>query len=135
MCSARLRRQDGFIREIFWLALTVAVVAVVLLDGLALFNTHQSVHDNANSAAGAARDEYAQTSDAGLAKLTAQEFLAKRGDTLIAFTSGPGLSGDVVFTVTAQGHAHTYAFNLLSYVGLKKWVHSVSNPTATETSN
>ena len=35
--SSRLRRQDGFIREILWVALIIAIIAVVILDGMAIF--------------------------------------------------------------------------------------------------
>jgi heme exporter protein D len=135
MFSARLRRQDGFIREILWLALAIAIVAVVLLDAMSLFSAHQTTHDNANAAAHAAQQEYAQTSDAASAKAAAQISLAKNGDKLIAFSAGRTPESDVVFMVTAQGHADTYAFHLLRYVGLKDLVHKMSDPTATEGSN
>jgi hypothetical protein len=136
MLSARLRRQDGFIRQIFWLAVTIAIVAVVLLDAMSLFNAHQSGHDNAAAAAQAARNEYSQTSDVTQAKVAAQASLAKSGDKLIKFSTGSGeVDTGPTFIVTDQAHAHTYAFRLLRYVGLKKWVHSMSNPVATESSD
>ena len=65
MRTAPLTRQDGFIREVVWLAVIVAVVAVVLLDAMALFNAHQSSHDNASSAAREAQTEYAQIAERG----------------------------------------------------------------------
>jgi hypothetical protein len=112
MLSARLRRQDGFIRQIFWLAVTIAIVAVVLLD------------------------EYSQTTDVGSAKVAAQESLAKSGDKLIKFSSSAGTADTgPTFTVTDQAHAHTYVFGLLRYVGLKKWVNAVTDPIATEDSS
>ena len=135
MFSARLRRQDGFIREILWVALAIAVVAVVLLDAMALFNAHQSVHDNASTAANAARDEYAQTTNAAQAEAVANQSLVKSGDKLIKFSTSRGLDANLVFTVEAQGHADTYAFHYLSSLGLKKWVNTISNPTAAESSN
>jgi hypothetical protein len=135
MLSARLRRQDGFIREIFWLAVVVAIVAVVLLDALSLFNAHQTGHDNARTAAQAAREAYVQSSDAAQAKVAAQASLARTGDKFIAFSTSRSLDSQLVFTVTAQAHAHTYVFGLLRYVGLKKWVNSMIYPTASETSN
>jgi multidrug efflux pump subunit AcrA (membrane-fusion protein) len=135
MLSARLRRQDGFIREIFWLALVVAIVAVVLLDALSLFNAHQTGHDNAKAAAQAAREAYVQSSNAAQAKAAAQASLARSGDKLIAFSVGRDLESQQVFTVTAQNHAHTYVFGLLRYVGLKKWVTKMTDPTASESSN
>ncbi len=62
MSSARLRRQDGFIREILWLVVILAVLAVVVLDGLSLFSVNQSVKGDAERAAEEAHTEYAQTS-------------------------------------------------------------------------
>ena len=135
MLSARLRRQDGFIREILWLGLAIAVIAVVLLDAMALFSAHQSTHDNASAAATAARDDYSQTTDVAQAKAAAQESLARNGDNLIAFSTGRDVNTDLVFTVEAQGHAHTYVFHFLRYVGLKKLVNTLSDPTAAEGSN
>ena len=135
MFSARLRRQDGFIREILWMALAIAVVAIVLLDAMALFNAHQTVHDNASMAAKGAREEFVQTSNAAQAEAVAKQYLVKKGDKLIGFSSGPGLEGNMVFTVEAQGHANTRAFHFLSYLGLKKWVDTMTNPTASETSD
>ena len=135
MFSARLRRQDGFIRQVFWLAVTIAVVAVVLLDAMSLFNAHQSGHDNASAAAQAARNEYSQTSNVTQAQAAAQESLTRSGDKLIKFSSSSGPDSGPVFSVTSQTHAHTYAFRLLRYVGLKKWVNTMSNPIATEDSS
>ena len=133
MLSARLRRQDGFIREILWLALGLAVFAVVVLDGLALFNAHQAVKADADRAAEEAQIEYAQTLSPGAAKLAAQQYLIKANKTLIAFSSATGLDGSTVITVKAKAHADTYAFKLLRYVGLKKWVNQMTSPTATGT--
>jgi hypothetical protein len=136
MISARLRRQDGFIRQVFWLAVTIAIVAVVLLDAMSLFNAHQAGHDNAAAAAVAARNEYSQTSDVTQARMAALASLTKSGDKLIKFSTGNGaVDTGPTFTVTDQAHAHTYAFALLRYVGLKKWVHTMSNPIATEGSD
>lgn len=135
MLSARLRRQDGFIREIFWLGVTIAIVAVVLLDAMSLFSAHQSGHDNARAAAQAARDQYSQTMDVASAKAAARASLAKGGDKLVKFDTSRDSESDLVFTVEARSHAHTYAFHFLSYVGLKKWVNMVSNPTAAESAN
>ncbi len=38
-----------------------------------------------------------------------------------------------MITVKAKGHADTYAFELLRYIGLKKWVNQMTNPTSTGT--
>jgi hypothetical protein len=133
MLSARLRRQDGFIREVLWLVLGLAVFAVLVLDGLALFNAHQSVKADANTAAAEAQTEYAQSLSLPAAKLAAQQYLIKANETLVGFSSSTGLDGTTVITVKAKAHADTTAFKLLRYVGLKKWVYQTTNPTGTGT--
>jgi glutathione S-transferase len=135
MHSARLHRQDGFIREILWLVLALAIFAIVVLDGLALFTAHQSVKEDAKTAAAEAQTEYAQTLDLGSAKLAAQQYLIKSNLTLVAFSSTTGLDGATVITVKAKAHADTYGFKLLRYVGLKKWVDQTANPTGTGTAD
>ena len=133
MLCARLRRQDGFIREILWLVLGLAVFAVVVLDGLAIFTAHQSVKEDAKRAAREAETEYVQTQDLSAAKYAAQQYLIKANKTLIAFSSSTGLDGGTVITVKAKAHADTRAFKLLRFVGLKRWVNQMTSPTATGT--
>jgi hypothetical protein len=133
MNSARLRRQDGFIREIIWTAVVLAILAVVVLDGLALFTANQSVKGDAERAAEEAHNEYVQTPDLGAAKLAAQQYLVKSNKKLIAFSAATGVDGGIVITVEAKAHADTYGFKLLRYIGLKKWANQMSNPTGTGT--
>ena len=135
MHSARLRRQDGFIREILWLVVVLGILAVVVLDGLAIFNANQSVKGDAERAAVDAHTEYAQGQDLGAAKLAAQQYLIKANSKLVAFSSTTGLDGATVITVKAKAHADTYAFKLLRYVGLKKWVNQMANPTGAGTAD
>jgi hypothetical protein len=135
MQSARLRRQDGFIREVVWLVVGLTIFAVVVLDGLAVFCAHQSVKGDATRAAVDAHAEYVQTMDLGGARLAAQQYLIKANKKLVAFSSATGLDGGTVITVKAKAHADTYAFRLLRYVGLKEWVSQMTNPTGTGTSD
>jgi Flp pilus assembly protein TadG len=132
---ARLRRQDGLIREAIWLFVIIAIVAVVVLDGLALFHTNQSVRSAATAAANEARNAYSQTPTLATARLAAQNYLNKAGVTFVALTSARAADGTVTFTVTAKSHADTYAFQYLRYVGLKKWVQQVSDPSVTRSSD
>ena len=135
MHSARLRRQDGFIREILWLALGLTILAVVVLDGLAIFSAHQSVKEDAKRAAREAETEYVQTQDLAAAKFAAQQYLIKANKTLVAFSTATGIDGAAVFTVKAKAHADTRVFKLLGYVGLKKWANQMTNPTGTGASD
>lgn len=133
MRTAPLTRQDGFIREVLWLAVIVAVVAVVLLDAMALFNAHQSSHDNASSAAREAQTEYAQSLNVAQAKLAAEQYLDKSGVTLVTFKATGMVDGAMGFAVTTKAHAKTYAFKYLTHVpGAKDWVDTMLNPVSTE---
>jgi hypothetical protein len=133
--QARLRRQDGLIREAIWLFVILAIIAVVLLDGLALFHANQSVRNAATAAANEARNAYSQSPDLPAAKLAAENYLVKAGDTFVAIKTSTGMDGNLTFEVTAKAHTDTYAFKYLRYVGLKKWVQKMSNPSVTRTSD
>jgi hypothetical protein len=135
MHGARVCRQDGFIREILWLALALAVLAVVVLDGLAIFDAQQSVKTDASTAARDAHTQYVQTLDLVAAKLAAEQYLIKANKKLVAFSAATGLDGATVITVKAKAHADTYVFKYLRYVGLKKWVNDMTNPTGTGTAD
>jgi ABC-type enterochelin transport system substrate-binding protein len=130
--AGALHRQDGFVREVLWLAFIVAVVALVLLDVMALVNANQSVRESAAAATLAASSTYAETQNVPSAKQAAKASLAQNGKELIGLDTSRSLDGALVFNVTAQGHADTYAFKYLGYVGLKSWVDRMTNPTATK---
>jgi Tfp pilus assembly protein PilV len=136
MRTARRSGQDGFIREVVWLAVIVAVIAVVLLDAMALFNAHQSSHDDAAAAVKEAQTEYAQSVNVAQAKLAAQQYLDKSGVKLVTFKATGVVDGSMGFAVTASTHAKTYAFKYLRYVpGCKDWVKRMANPVSTESSD
>jgi hypothetical protein len=128
----RLRSQDGFIREAIWIVVILTVIAVVILDGMAIFNAYQSAGDSATNAAGEARTNYAQTTNVAAAKLTADEYLAKKGLELKGFKAVQTADGTVQFTVTARATADTYAFHYLASIApLKDWVERTLHPTRT----
>ncbi len=136
MRGGRHTGQDGFIREVVWLLVIVGVIAVVLLDALALFNTHQKSHDAAASAVREAQTEYAQTLNVARAKQAAQEYLQKSGARLVTFESTGLVEGSMGFAVTATVRAKTYAFRYLDKVpGLEDWVDGIINPVSTEASD
>ena len=135
MRYARLHRQDGLIRGAIWLFVIVAIIAIALLDGMALFHANQSVRDAASSAANEARNAYSQVPDLAAAKLAAENYLARTGDTFVSMTTSRALDNTLVFTVTAKTHVDTYGFKYLRYVGLKKWVQQTSNPSAARSSD
>ena len=131
---SRLRGQDGFIREVIWIAVILLVVAVVILDGMAIFNAHQAVDNSTTDAAEAAVTEYAQSLDFTQAKLAASEHLAKSGLELVKFTSRNNPDGTIEFSVTAKATADTYGFRYLAKIPqLKDWVQRTTHPVGTGT--
>ena len=133
--SSRLRGQDGFIREVLWVGLTLAIIAVVILDGMAIFRGYQTVSDDSTRAADEARNEYGLTTNAPAAKLAAAEYLKKSDLELVAYSATRNAEGNVEFTVTAKATANTYGFKLLAVIPpLKDWVERTTHPTGTGTS-
>ncbi len=127
--SSRLRSQDGFIREVVWIVVILGVIAVVILDGMAIFNAYQSAGNSSADAAQAALTDYAQYQDPSAAKVVAEERLTKQGLELVHFKFSQTMEGNTLITVTAKDHADTYAFHLLGAVPpLKDWVERTTNP-------
>ena len=128
---SRLRSQDGFIREVIWIAVILGVIGVVILDGMAIFGAYQSA-DDATSAAREASTEYAQTLNVPSAKLAAEQYMAKSGLEMTDFKAVQTTNGTVKFTVTAKATADTYAFRYLAKIPpLKDWVERTTHPTRT----
>jgi Flp pilus assembly protein TadG len=128
---SRLRGQDGFIRDVIWIAVILLVIAVVILDGMAIFRAYQSA-DDATSAAEEALTEYAQTTDVTAAKLAAEQYLAKSDIEMTSFKAVQTANGTVKFTVTATAAADTYAFKYLGKIPpLADWVERTTHPTRT----
>ena len=128
---SRLGNQDGFIREVVWIVVVLAVIGVVVLDAMAIFSAYQSA-DDATTAAREARTEYAQSLNLPSAEIAARQSLAKAGLEMVDFTATRVQNGTVTFTVTAQATADTYAFHYLGRIPqLKDWVDRVTNPTRT----
>jgi hypothetical protein len=132
--SSRLRSQDGFIREVLWVALVIAIIALVVLDGMAIFTAHQSVSDDSATAAEEAFNEYAQSFNAPAAKLAAERYLDKSDLEMVQYSAVKMPDGTIKFSVTAKASAHTYAFKLLGVIPqLKDWVERTTHPSGTGT--
>ena len=136
MRSARHRGQEGFIREVVWLALGLAIIAIVMLDAMALFTAHNTVRDDAATAAKEARTTYAQYLDVRAARAAAKTYLENSGDRLLRFKAVKMEDGTAGFTVTCTTSAKTYGFKYLAHVpGLSAWVRDLSNPVCAQTSD
>ena len=128
---SRLRSQDGFIREVIWIAVILGVIGVVILDGMAIFGAYQSA-DDATAAAREASTEYAQSLNVPSAKLAAEQYLARSGLEMIDFKAVQTTNGTVKFTVTAKATADTFAFRYLAKIPpLEDWVERTTHPTRT----
>jgi Flp pilus assembly protein TadG len=126
---SRLRSQDGFIREVVWIVVILAIIAVVVLDGMAIFNAYQSAGNTSSDAAKAAVTEYAQSQNTTSAKLAAEEQLSKNGLKLVGFKVTQSITGNTKIVVTSKAHADTYAFHFLGAIPpLKDWVERTTNP-------
>lgn len=131
--SARLRSQDGFIREVVWIVVILAIIAVVILDGMAIFNAYQSAGNGSADAAKAGLTEYAQTFNVQAAELAAREHATRRGIEIVEFSVGKTAEGSYMVTVTGKTTADTYAFRYLGLIPpLKDWVERTTHPVRTD---
>ena len=130
--SARVRSQDGFIREVVWIAVILAIIAVVILDGMAIFNAYQSAGNGSADAAKAGLAEYAQTTNVQAAELAARAHATKKGIEIVKFSMGKTPEGGYTVTVTGKTTAETYAFRYLGWIPpLKDWVERTTHPERT----
>ena len=131
--SARLRSQDGFIREVVWIVVILTIIAVVILDGMAIFNAYQSAGNGSADAAKAGLTEYAQTTNVQAAELAARDHANKSGIEIVKFSVGKTPEGSYTVTVTGKTSADTYAFRYLGLIPpLKDWVERTTHPVRTD---
>jgi hypothetical protein len=129
---SRLRNQDGFIRGLIWIVVVLAVISVVILDGMSIFNAYQTAGDASGDAAEAALTEYAQSPDLASAKLAAEEHAAKTELQIVGFKITQLPEGNFKVTVTGKTSADTYAFHYLGIISpLKDWVEKTTHPVRT----
>jgi hypothetical protein len=136
----RWHRQDGFVRGTILIAVIIVVLAVLVLDTVAVVNASLGVRQNATDAADQALSTYVETENTGLAMASAATFLNLHDSVLIrqssAFkpskTGGPAQS---TVTITAVRQPHTYVLHYLQSLpmGIGPWIHKTLNPRATET--
>ncbi len=113
---SRLRGQDGFIREVIWIVVILAVIAVVILDGMAIFRAYQSA-DDATSAADEARHRVRAVTQRRRPPSRPPSSTSPSPDLeMVDFKAAQTESGTVKFTVTAKATADTYAFRYLAVI-------------------
>lgn len=133
---ARLRNQDGFIRGLVWIVVILAVISVVILDGMAIFHAYQAAGNASGDAAEAAFTEYSQSTNVASAKLAAEEQAAKAGIQIVKFSVDQNGEGAITVTVTGRASADTYAFHYLDLIPqLKDWVQRTTHPVRTNSAD
>ena len=121
-CAARTSSgQDGFIREVVWLAVIVAVIAVVCSTRWRS-STPTSRRATTRPRPPRGADRVRPDGERGAAKLAADQYLSKANNELVAFKAARPRTGRSV-QVTARAHADTYAFKS-SLIRLKDWVNA-----------
>ena len=130
---SRLRGQDGFIREAIWIVVILTIIAVAILDGMAIFSAYQSAGDSATNAADAGAHRVRPVRQRpGREARRRRSTSPKKGLEMVGFKAVQATDGTVQFTVTAKATADTYAFRLLGAIPqLKDWVERTTHPTRT----
>jgi hypothetical protein len=135
---SRWRQQDGFVREAVQIAAVIVILAVLVLDGVAVIQTSLGVRQNATDAANQALTTYVQTENVEMAMQSASTFLKLHDATLLrsesALTKNYDPSQSRV-TITAAKTPHTYVFHYFQSLpwGIGTWFHKILHPQATET--
>jgi len=139
MTLARLRRQDGFVREVVWYLALIVIVAVVIFDVVAVTKAHLGVRQNAIDAADEAVSVYIQTGNPGMAQDSATVLLKEHGSVMIpgSFKLVPSAQGrdQATVTVGARRSTPTYVFRYFERIpwGVGDWFHKELNPASIET--
>ncbi|MGO8685518.1 MAG: hypothetical protein ACLQUT_13235 [Thermoleophilia bacterium] len=123
----RWREEDGLIRGPLRLLVTLAILAVIVLDSFAVISANQKVRSDATTAASTARSTYVQSGSVPAAQQAADNLLSGAGDRALS-VSVDSSSGEPVFTVSATRLAKTYVLKYgvhLPWVGkqIDRWLH------------
>jgi hypothetical protein len=135
------RREDGLIREPLKYLAIVIIVALLVLDGIAVLTANLGVRQNASDAAQQALTAYIQTNSAPEAMQSAATFLSTHDAKLVVATSSlkPSAQGSsaAVVTITATRKAHTRLFHLLEAApwGVGSWIRGLLNPSSTRSTS
>jgi len=137
--DSRWQRQDGFLRGVITFAVIIVVVAVLVLDAIAVINAQLGVRQNATDAANQALSNFVLTSNPAVALDSASAFLKIHGSVMIRHESkltpsaqGPG---QATVTIAAFKKPNTYVLHYFQSLpgGMGRWFHKILNPHAVET--
>ena len=125
-------------REAVEIAAVIVVLAVLVLDGVAVIQTSLGVRQNATDAANQALTTYVQTENVDMAMQSASTFLKLHDAVLLRSESTLTKNYDPSQSrvrVTAAKTPHTYVFHYFQSLpwGIGHWFHKILHPQATET--
>jgi hypothetical protein len=128
----RIRRQDGLIREALVVFLVFAIIALIMLDVLAVVSTRRALKQDPGAAARAAADGFALSGSEYAASQEAEKYVANHGARMTAFKMTPNVDTGTTFSVTATKEAPTRVFKYLGYLPwIGNWVKRQLNPQVT----
>lgn len=109
----------GFLVNVIFIGTIVAIIAVLFIDGTAVYSTYARVGEVTNEAARQADLEYRDSHNPQLAEMVATEHCEDNGMEFVEFDVLP--ESGFVFTVTCASEADTLVFKHLPF--LKDLIH------------
>lgn len=112
----QLVRNEGgsFLVTGIFLAVIFAIMAILIIDGAAVFQAYESSKDVSEAAAIAATDDYKLSRNIGQAEQVAADYCESRDLVFIEVEPRPDLGGNA-FSVTCERSARTYVFKKLPW--------------------
>lgn len=116
----------GILGTLIFLAIVAIIIAVVVVDGVAIYYSYRDVYDATGKAAELAAQTYKDTRKDTRASLAAQDYCVQEGFEFINFRVDREMGN--LFEVTCGTEADTKVFKYLPY--LKDMVHQESTNSA-----
>lgn len=122
-----LRDEDGgILGTLVFLGVVIVIIAVVIVDGVSIYNSYRAVNKATGAAAEAAAENFKSTRNETRAALAAENHCVQEGYTFVGFNVNREMGN--LFEVTCATEADTYIFEYVPY--LKDMVHQESTNSA-----
>lgn len=118
--------RGGVLGTLIFLAIVIAIMAVVVIDGISIYKAYSEVHKATKEAAEEAAQTYKDTRNEVRAQLAAQAYCEAEGFEYVGFEVNREMGN--LFEVTCANEADTYAFKYLPW--LKDMTHQESTNSA-----
>jgi Flp pilus assembly protein TadG len=111
-----IRRDEdgGFLGTAIFLGIVIAIMAVVVIDGISIYNSYRLVSDATKKAAEASAENYSSTRNETRAALAAENYCVEDGYVFVEFYVNRDFGN--LFEVTCSTEADTYVFKHLPYL-------------------